>query len=203
MIYEVKEKKFHEIIGIKKILDYEALLKHLETTFELEKYLLEVKLSYVDIDNKEELNTLNLPIDFDTSMTEQVSANLNSVEFTVDENKGVNIIFNINVIVEEIENNNIDIIEEKKEIKETYQQELEEIINIREDTMDNKVNVIVENSAEDNYNFLNLSTTYIKYKVINLDENSLDKISIKYNISMEKLYNIKNSNNKLIVYDKE
>lgn len=203
MIYEVKEKKFHEIIGIKKILDYEALLKHLETTFELEKYLLEIKLSYVDIDNKQELNTLNLPIDFDTSMTEQVSANLNSVEFTVDENKGVNIIFNINVIVEEIENNNIDIIEEKKEIKETYQQELEEIINIREDTMDNKVNVIVENSAEDNDNFLNLSTTYIKYKVINLDENSLDKISIKYNISMEKLYNIKNSNNKLIVYDKE
>ena len=98
MIYEVKEKKFHEIIGIKKILDYEALLKHLETTFELEKYLLEIKLSYVGIDNKEESNTFNLPIDFDTSMTEQVSANLNSVEFTVEENKGVNIIFNINVV---------------------------------------------------------------------------------------------------------
>ena len=45
--------------------------------------------------------------------------------------------------------------------------------------------------------------TYSKYKVINLAEENLDKISAKYKLSIEYLYELKRSNTKVIVHDNE
>ena len=204
MIYEVKEKKFHEVSDIKKILNYKAELKHLETTFELEKYLLDVNFFYIDFNGLERNTMCNLPIDFNTTMTEQLLAKLESLEVNAEENKGINLTFNIIVEVNEIDEEPADIIIDKKEIKEIYQQELEEKINERDEVIiENNVNLVVDDSVSIDYDFLSLKTEFVKYKVINLDEVFLDKISLKYNIPIDKLYNLKNSNNKLIVYDKE
>ena len=204
MNYEVKEKKFYEVSNIKKIENYQAVLKHLETTFDLEKYLLEIDFFYVDLNDLNQVVKYSLPIDFNTTMTEQLEAKLLSVKVSEEENKGINIMFELEVEVSEIADEPMDIEVDKQEIKETYQQELEEKFCEREEVVtENPVNVMVDVSSNENDDFLKLNTTYIKYKVINLDEISLDKISVKYNIPMDKLYNLKTSKNKLIVYDKE
>ena len=54
MKYEVKEKKFYEVLGIKEILKTNVILKHIETTFDLEKYLLEVEIFYMDSNDSEQ-----------------------------------------------------------------------------------------------------------------------------------------------------
>ena len=168
MNYEVKEKKFYEVSNIKKIENYQAALKHLETTFDLEKYLLEIDFFYVDLNDLNQVVKYSLPIDFNTTMTEQLSAKLLSVEVNVEENKGINIMFELEVEVSEIAEEPMDIEVDKQEIKETYQQELEEKFSEREEVVtENPVNVMVDISSNENDDFFKLNTIYIKYKVIN------------------------------------
>ena len=95
MKYEVKEKKFYEVLGIKEILKTNAILKHIETTFDLEKYLLEVEIFYMDSNDSEQNINFGLPVDFATTMTEQLIAKLDSFEAELEEGKGVNLMFNL------------------------------------------------------------------------------------------------------------
>lgn len=200
MNYEVKEKKFYELKDLKNILNYEYNLKHLETTFDLEKYLLVLMISYEknngDILEKE----IQFPIEFNTSMTEQLTTTVKNIDIKHIENSGIEIVFEFDVNIENITSNDIE--PDKKEIKEIYQQELEEILTERVEVVEEKENIkLLENDEDDS--FLNLKTDFVKFKVINLEEQSIDKISAKYNISIEHLFELKKSNNKLIVYDKE
>ena len=205
MKYEVKEKKFFENIGIKKVIDYSYLFNHLETTFDLEKYLLELKVSIENMNNEVIDKEFNLPIEFNTSMTEQLTAKLIKVEANLLENKGINFEIFLEVNIDEITNSEEEIIQEKQEIKEIYQKELEEKLDSREQIIAEEVVQVIYDTEEDDRgdNFLNLTTDFVRYKVINLDDNSLDKISVKYGLSINYLYELKNSKSKLIVHDNE
>ena len=82
--------------------------------------------------------------------------------------------------------------------------ELEEKLQLRDEEVEDKKEEIALNiGCDENDSFLNLKTDFIRCKVINLDDNNLDKLSKKYNLSMDYLFNLKKSNNKLIVYDKD
>lgn len=205
MKYEVKEKKFFENIGIKQIIDYSYFFKHLETTFDLEKYLLELKVSIENMNNEIMDKEFNLPIEFNTSMTEQLTAKLIKVEANLLENKGINFEIFLEVNIDEITNSEEEIIQEKQEIKEIYQKELEEKLDSREQIISEEVAQVIYDTDEDvrGDNFLNLNTDFVRYKVINLDDNSLDKISVKYGLSINYLYELKNTKSKLIVHDNE
>lgn len=204
MKYEVKEKKFYEHNGVKNIVEYNYLFKHLETTFDLEKFLLELKVKIENKNNEIIDKEFNLPIEFNTSMTEQLTANLIKVEAFVEEDKGINFEIYLEISIEEISNENEDLVIEKQEIKEIYQKELEEKLESREEETESKIEIILDmEEYNDEGLFTNLKTDFVRYKIINLDDNSLDKISVKYGLSMNYLYDLKNSKSKLIVYDKE
>ena len=201
MKYEVKEKKFFSLLGIKEIININSNLKHLETTFDLEKYELEIVLNYLGESEKEVEVDFVLPVEFATSMTETLTAELIELKHSLIENNGVEFEFAIEVDVTEIVEEKEEI---KEEIKESYQLELEEIFLIR-----NEEEVIEESkfnidSIDDNIDFVGgLNTAYTRYKVISLDEDNLNKISVQYNMPINYLYELKKQNNKVIVHDKE
>ena len=209
MKYEVNEKKIFEISDISNIKEYIYELKHLETTFELERYALEIDLVYENLQQEEKNEKIILPIDLTTSMTEQLNAVVKNVGCNLIKGSGVEIDFTLGIEVVEIENEN------KEEIHESYQAELEvklqercdcnieDIILPTEETT-NAPMTIGTNDFDDSLDlFGTLKTSYEKYRVLNLDETSLDKISVKYNLPLDYLYKIKKTNSKVIVHDKE
>lgn len=201
MKYDVKEKKYYNIEGINKITNYDYYFEHVETTFDLEKYQIVLEITYENNFDKLEEKEIVIPVDFTTSMTEQLEAIVKDINVFVDDGKGIVIEMNVEINVESIE-------EDKQEIKEIYQQELVEKLSEREEIVEiveeEPINKILESAEKIEYSLLdNLNNEFVKYKIINLDENSLDKISVKYNLSMEYLYNAKKNSGKIIVYDKE
>ena len=215
MKYEVNEKKFYKIDDIKNVKDYSFELNHLETTFELEKYELEVELTY-DSYNDQEINSkITMPIDLTTTMTEQLTAIIKNVDLKHLENEGVELDITLEIEITEFENEN------KEEIHDSYQAELEVKLQERcdceldtinetlesvqeEEVLEASSMIISTNTDSDSTElFSNLKVGYDKYRVLNLEENSLDKISAKYNLPLDYLYNLKKTNSKVIVHDKE
>ena len=209
MKYEVNEKKMYEVLDINNIKDYIYELKHLQTTFELEKYALEINLVYEDLQLEEKNENIILPIDLTTTMTEQLFANVKKVELNLIKGSGVEIDMTLEVEVIEFEK------ESKEEIHESYQSELETKLQERcecvvediplskEEIVDTTMMIGINDIDNSPDFFSGLKTSYDKYRVLNLEENSLDKISAKYNLSLDYLYKLKKTNNKVIVHDKE
>ncbi len=200
MRYEVCEKKYYKISDIVKINNFSYELKHIETTFDQEKYNLEISLNYVDSFLEEKSKEITLPIELATTMTEQLTAKINNLDIKIVKNNGVDIDISFDIEVFKIE-------EEKEEIKEIYQQELEEKLEhqrVDEVIIEEEKMEIIVIEEETKSNFLdNLKSDYAKYKVLTLEDSSLDKISAKYNLSINFLYDAKKANNKVIVHDKE
>lgn len=205
MKYVVNEKKFYMIENISNIKDFSYQLIHLESTVEFEKYMLEVNLKYSDKSLNEIEKEFEFSIDLNTTLTEQLSAKINKIDVEIIKDKGIELDISLDIetiIIDEV----------KEEIKENYQLEmLEKLENKREETtevveeLENEINPVIINSSEyrDESLFGNLKSEYAKYKIITLDDSSLDKISAKYNLSINYLYDAKKNNNKVIVYDKE
>ena len=105
MKYEVNENNLFEVKDIKGILDYNALLKHIETTFDFEKYLFTIILKYIDNSDLEKEVTLELPINLNTSMTETLTAILKDSRLEIVDDKVLcDYTLEINVIEIEEEN---------------------------------------------------------------------------------------------------
>lgn len=206
MKYVVNEKKFFKIEDISNIKDFSYQLIHLESTVEFEKYMLEVTLKYLDKSLNEIEKEFDFPIDLNTTLTEQLSAKINKIDVEILKDKGVELDISLDIetiIIDEV----------KEEIKENYQLEMleklekqrEEVADVVIEELENEINPVIINSSEsgDESLFGNLKSEYAKYKIITLDDSSLDKISAKYNLSINYLYDAKKNNNKVIVYDKE
>ena len=206
MKYVVNEKKFYKIEDISNVKDFLYQLIHLESTVEFEKYMLEVSLKYLDKSLKEIEKEFDFPIDLNTTLTEQLSAKINKIDVEILKDKGVELDISLDIetiIIDEV----------KEEIKENYQLEMleklekqrEEVADVVIEELENEINPVIINSSEsgDESLFGNLKSEYAKYKIITLDDSSLDKISAKYNLSINYLYDAKKNNNKVIVYDKE
>ena len=206
MKYVVNEKKFYKIEDISNVKDFLYQLIHLESTVEFEKYMLEVSLKYLDKSLKEIEKEFDFPIDLNTTLTEQLSAKINKIDVEIIKDKGIELDISLDietVIIDDV----------KEEIKENYQSEMleklekqrEELIEEVIEELDDEINSVIINSSEsrDESLFGNLKSEYAKYKIITLDDSSLDKISAKYNLSINYLYDAKKNNNKVIVYDKE
>ena len=206
MKYVVNEKKFFKIEDISNIKDFSYQLIHLESTVEFEKYMLEVTLKYLDKSLIEIEKEFDFPIDLNTTLTEQLSAKINKIDVEILKDKGVELDISLDIetiIIDEV----------KEEIKENYQLEMleklekqrEEVADVVIEELENEINPVIINSNEsgDESLFGNLKSEYAKYKIITLDDSSLDKISAKYNLSINYLYDAKKNNNKVIVYDKE
>ena len=206
MKYVVNEKKFYNIEDISNIKDFSYQLIHLESTVEFEKYMLEVTLKYLDKSLNEIEKEFDFPIDLNTTLTEQLSAKINKIDVEIIKDKGIELDISLDIetiIIDEI----------KDEIKENYQLEMEvklekqreELIEEVIEELDDEISPVIINSSEsrDESLFGNLKSEYVKYKIITLDDSSLDKISAKYNLSINYLYDAKKNNNKVIVYDKE
>lgn len=206
MKYVVNEKKFFKIEDISNIKDFSYQLIHLESTVEFEKYMLEVTLKYLDKSLIEIEKEFDFPIDLNTTLTEQLSAKINKIDVEILKDKGVELDISLDIetiIIDEV----------KEEIKENYQLEMleklekqrEEVADVVIEELENEINPVIINSSEsgDESLFGNLKSEYAKYKIITLDDSSLDKISAKYNLSINYLYDAKKNNNKVIVYDKE
>ena len=206
MKYVVNEKKFFKIEDISNIKDFSYQLIHLESTVEFEKYMLEVTLKYLDKSLNEIEKEFDFPIDLNTTLTEQLSAKINKIDVEIIKDKGIELDISLDIetiIIDEI----------KEEIKENYQLEMleklekqrEEVADVVIEELENEINPVIINSSEsgDKSLFGNLKSEYAKYKIITLDDSSLDKISAKYNLSINYLYDAKKNNNKVIVYDKE
>ena len=206
MKYVVNEKKFYKIEDISNIKDFSYQLIHLESTVEFEKYMLEVTLKYLDKSLNEIEKEFDFPIDLNTTLTEQLSAKINKIDVEILKDKGVELDISLDIetiIIDEV----------KEEIKENYQLEMleklekqrEEVADVVIEELENEINPVIINSSEsgDESLFGNLKSEYAKYKIITLDDSSLDKISAKYNLSINYLYDAKKNNNKVIVYDKE
>lgn len=202
MKYEVNEKKLYKVDMISKIVDYKCELKHLDTTFDFEKYELLIDLKYEEENLEIKQSKISIPVELATSMTEQLIAELRSVNIKL-VNDDIEVEMKLDIDVIEIEPS-------KEEIHDNYQAELEVKLQEREAMVEDELEIkdtvmtITSCNANDEKNiFTNLKNDYVKYKILNLDENSLDKISAKYNLSLDYLYNLKKQNNKVIVYDKE
>ena len=206
MKYVVNEKKFYMIEDISNIKDFSYQLIHLESTFEFEKYMLEVNLKYLDKSLNEIEKEFDFPIDLNTTLTEQLSAKINKIDLEIIKDKGIELDISLDIetlIIDDV----------KEEIKENYQLEMleklekqrEELIEEVIEELDDEINPVIINSSKssDESLFGNLKSEYAKYKIITLDDSSLDKISAKYNLSINYLYDAKKNNNKVIVYDKE
>ena len=206
MKYVVNEKKFYKIEDISNIKDFSYQLIHLESTVEFEKYMLEVNLKYLDKSLNEIEKEFDFPIDLNTTLTEQLSAKINKIDVEIIKDKGIELDISLDI-------ETIIIDETKDEIKENYQLEMEvklekqreELIEEVIEELDDEISPVIINSSEsrDESLFGNLKSEYVKYKIITLDDSSLDKISAKYNLSINYLYDAKKNNNKVIVYDKE
>lgn len=206
MKYEVNEKKFFPINDISIINSFNYDFNHIETTIDLEKYELLIELEYQDIDNKEYIKNIKYPIQIPTNITENLTANLTKVLCDIKGNEGVEVEVFLELEV-------MSFTDEKEEIKEEYQQELEEKLSVREteiiesietiSTDDSEAKIMVNSDIESGVFDISklLKTDYIKCKILTLDERNLDKISLEYNLSMEYLYEQKKQNNKVIVYD--
>lgn len=201
MKYEVCEKKFFELIDLKEISSIKRKLRHLQTTFDTENYELDIIVNYINKNDTLLEQTYIIPVELQTSMTESLTAECSKLNYVIKENKGIEFEFFIDVTV-------VEILEEKEEIKESYQQELEEIFLTRE-TLEIE-EVVPEKSLlkidvkSDDKSFINsLKTDFVRYKILNLDDENLNKISLKYNMSINELYEMKKHGNKVIVHDKE
>lgn len=214
MKYEVTDKKFYKIDDIVKIEDFKYEFRHLETTFDLEKYVLDVDVFFLNSLDESNKKMLSLPVELATTMTEQLTADVKFLEISVQKN-GIELEFTLDIDVLDINDNE----EIKEEIKDNYQHELEEKMQTREDELNSaemndnvkedeeKVDIVEKNNIikideeEGKFDLLSmLKTKYEMYKIISLDEGSLDKISAKYNLSIDYLYEMKKSNNKVIVH---
>ena len=175
MKYAVNEKKFYKIDDISKILDYEFQFNHLETTFELEKYELEIEVKYESLTNEEKSSKIIMPIEMATSMTEQLTATVQNVDLKYFEKEGVELNLTLDIEVLEFETEN------KEEIHDSYQAELEVKLQERcECTIDNnefndkqeETNALIistNNESDSSDLFSNLKVGYEKYRVLSLE----------------------------------
>lgn len=195
MKYNVNEKKFYELKDLKEIKSFSYDFNHIETNLDYEKYLLFIEVEYLNASDEEVKLELKFPLELATNIEENLTADLINVDYEVKE-KGIEVelILDVEVITFE---------EEKVIIKEEYQQELEDKLSKRnEEELPESIVKIEENILCDTKNLFSfLKTEYIKYKVLSLDEKDFDKLSLKYNLSLDFLYEKKKLNDKVIVYD--
>ena len=182
MIYNIDEVRFYEIKNIKEVISYDFMLSFNNKNDRIASYLLEVDLTYLDTNETERIVRIKLPVELNTSDLEKMEVLIKSLSVDV-QNEGVNLTFELSVELEdEI------IIDDKaleRVIEPVVESVKEEVINKKQPTL---------------FDFIEES--YGCYKLININMENIELISLKYNIPMEKLIIAKNSGSKVIVYER-
>jgi len=198
MIYDVSETRYFEIKNIKEILNYNFELKRIKVMNNIVYYDLNILLTFLNSENEKLETILKMPVEFNILNEEELNVNVKNIKVELHGDLGVDLEFDLIVDIEE---KNV-----KKEIEETYEEELITNLNRVEEEMivdDEIENTVVVITEEDTQKFnLNkvLVDSYDTYKVLSLsDEATFNKISLMYNISMEELYLLKKEGKRVIV----
>ena len=214
--YDIDEKRFFQIAGIEEIKSYEKRFEILEYTDGFMHSLINIDITYLNLEYEELNVSLSMPIEINATKDEEVE--LKEISLEVVENEGVNVFFllSIEILDEKREESPISFLEEEKEVESVERQTLDtsalgnEIVNnnisneLEMETIEEKIAkeelnevTILEGKKE----FLSLKTSYETYKAINLIESQFNNLSNLYKISLEKLYEKKKSGERLIVKD--
>ena len=214
--YDIDEKRFFQIAGIEEIKSYEKRFEILEYTDGFMHSLINIDITYLNLEYEELNVSLSIPIEINATKDEEVE--LKEISLEVVENEGVNVFFllSIEILDEKREESPISFAEEKEEVESFERQTLDtsalgnEIVNnnisneLEMETIEEKIAkeelnevTILEGKKE----FLSLKTSYETYKAINLIESQFNNLSNLYKISLEKLYEKKKSGERLIVKD--
>ena len=214
--YDIDEKRFFQIAGIEEIKSYEKRFEILEYTDGFMHSLINIDITYLNLEYEELNVSLSMPIEINATKDEEVE--LKEISLEVVENEGVNVFFllSIEILDEKREESPISFAEEKEEVESFERQTLDtsalgnEIVNnnisneLEMETIEEKIAkeelnevTILEGKKE----FLSLKTSYETYKAINLIESQFNNLSNLYKISLEKLYEKKKSGERLIVKD--
>lgn len=204
MIYEVNESRFFDILGIKEIDSQNAKLSKIQEDKGIAYFNLELELNYININKEIKKELITFPIEFNVRESEEIDVNLKNISINVTEDKGIDLIFDISVDVNDKEEI-VEIIEEIEEDVLSKVEQIKEII-MNDEKEDEILELNIINNLENKvFNLADiLKNSYQKYKMIILDDESIfDKISLKYNIKMEELFRMKKEGLKVIVCAKE
>ena len=187
MIYDIDDTRFYEIKDIKEVISHDFMLSFNNKNNCVASYLLEVDLTYLDNNDSERLVRIKLPVELNTTDDEKMEVSVKSLNIDLVANKGINLVFDLSIELEDdviVDNTPLEAFIDARSIEEVV---LEESVE----------RVIKEKSL---FDFV--KDSYCSYKVINIDMDNIEKISLKYNIPIEKLIKDKNNGGKTIVYDK-
>lgn len=198
MIYDVNETRFYDIKDLLEVKDYSYKLLRANTLDNIAYFNLKVELKYLSLTGEQLIKELLLPIELNTTSQEELEVEIKRLELKVMEEKGVDLDFDLSVNIKELD---------KEEIVLNYQQELVENLPREESVhVEHKEEIkMIECENEKEFDLKSLfKTSYKKYKVITLkDEETFDKISAKYKVSIDQLYAMKKEGNRVIVCDEE
>ena len=184
MIYNIDEVRFYEIKNIKEVISYDFMLSFNNKKERIASYLLEVDLTYLDINEAERIIRIKLPVELNTSDLEKMEVLIKSLNVEVVANEGINLNFDLSVELED------EVIIDDKPLERVIEPITDEIKK-EEDIKEKKTSLF--DFAKESYGC---------YKLINLNMENIELISLKYNIPMEKLIVAKNSGSKVIVYER-
>lgn len=196
MNFEISEMEYYPIPMITQISAYDATVIEGIKENEVYRTSICIKVSYFD----NEFNVLEkdiiLPFELNLGDKELIELKINKVDVQVIDNQGLNIEYNLYVEVSdvlEVENiclqeatvENIDIIENVEETKESISASYEEVVHstgIREELPVNYVET-------EELPISNLKDDYTGVTVLfNINVEQIDKIAFKYNLSIDECY---------------
>lgn len=211
MNFDINEMEFFPIPKINQLNKYEAVLSTGSKESEVYKTNIVIKLNYFDNELECFDKEISLPFELNLGDKELIKLELTSVDINVIDNQGVNVEYNLEVGVSDVnyafdqenlsfEETNVTTIDDYENVEETKEnvaasyEELMQQTGIREE-----LPVKYVEKEEQIYSIL--KDDFMSVKVLfNVNVDEIDKLAFKYNLSVDSCFKkLTTDKNRLIV----
>lgn len=199
MKFDINELEYFPVEKINQLNSYEAELSKGLIENEVYKTSIVIKLSYFDNELECFDKEISLPFELNLGDKELINLELESVDINVIDNQGINVEYNLNVEVSDVE---YAFDQENLSFEETEVTSLSEITNVEdvkesvtasyEDLMQQvgireEIPVVYVEKEEQIYS--SLKDDFVNVKVLfNVNVDDIDKVAFKYNLSIDSCF---------------
>lgn len=199
MKFDINELEYFPVEKINQLNSYEAELSKGLIENEVYKTSIVIKLSYFDNELECFDKEISLPFELNLGDKELINLELESVDINVIDNQGINVEYNLNVEVSDVD---YAFDQENLSFEETEVTSLSEITNVEdvkesvtasyEDLMQQvgireEIPVVYVEKEEQIYS--SLKDDFVNVKVLfNVNVDDIDKVAFKYNLSIDSCF---------------
>ncbi|MFI3252313.1 MAG: hypothetical protein R3Y60_04140 [bacterium] len=198
MNFEINEMEYFPIPQINQLNKYETVLEDGVKENEIYKTNILIKINYFDNELECFDKVISLPFELNLGDKELINLTLTNVDINVIDNQGINVEYNLDVEISEVEHafDNEDL--SFKEVDISYLEDTtiedikETVTSSYEDLLDNsgiREELPIKYVDNEEKIHSNLKDDFVNVKVLfNVNVDSIDKLAFKYNLSVDNCF---------------